>query len=65
MEQEFWHERWQNNRIGFHEAEHHPPLAAHWPVVAADSHDDVFVPLCGKLLDMFWLANHGHGVIGS
>ncbi|MFK7888903.1 MAG: thiopurine S-methyltransferase [Gammaproteobacteria bacterium] len=65
MEHKFWHERWQNNQIGFHEAEHHPLLASHWPVVAADSHDDVFVPLCGKSLDMCWLANHGHGVVGS
>ncbi len=65
MEHNFWHERWQNNQIGFHEANTHPFLETHWPVVAADSHADVFVPLCGKSLDMCWLARHEHKVIGS
>lgn len=65
MEHKFWHERWQSDQIGFHEADTHAFLEAHWPSVAADSHDDVFVPLCGKSLDMCWLARRGHKVIGS
>jgi len=65
MEHGFWHERWQKNEIGFHEAHTHEMLEAHWPDSAYASMDDVLVPLCGKSLDMRWLAQRGHGVIGS
>lgn len=59
-----WHARWRENRIGFHRSDVHPMLGAHWPPpgVAADA--TVFVPLAGKTLDMHWLAERGHAVVG-
>ncbi len=59
-----WHARWSENRIGFHRRDVHPMLAAHWPPPGVDGAARVFVPLAGKSLDMHWLAERGHKVIG-
>lgn len=64
MEPEFWIKRWQTGDIGFHRDEVHPALQEFWPHVAATHEEEVFVPLCGKSLDMKWLAARGHNVVG-
>lgn len=64
MDKNFWHERWQQNRIGFHLESTHPALEKHWSRVCADSSASVLVPLCGKSLDIHWLAAQGHQVTG-
>ena len=61
----FWHERWQNKDIGFHQAEIHALLQKHWHRLGIARGSNVFVPLCGKSLDMVWLAEQGHRVIGA
>ncbi len=62
MHPDFWHERWQQNQTGFHQDEVHPLLSKYWPALAAT--DCVFVPLCGKSLDMWWLRQRGSRVVG-
>lgn len=64
MEPEFWHERWENNLIGFHLDEVNPHLRAHWHSLAVSPGARVLVPLCGKSLDLVWLAGQGYEVIG-
>lgn len=64
MEQEFWLERWERNEIGFHLRDVNPRLAEFWHTVAPPAGKQVFVPLCGKSLDLHWLASQGHGVVG-
>lgn len=64
MESEFWHERWREDRIGFHQPDINPHLRTYWPRVAAPPGAPVFVPLCGKSLDMLWLREQGHAVLG-
>lgn len=64
MHPDFWHDRWQRNQIGFHQDAVSPMLAAHWPAAGVAAHARVFVPLCGKSLDMAWLAARGHTVLG-
>jgi len=64
MDAEFWHARWDANQIGFHQSETNKLLMKHWPTVCPDAGREVFVPLCGKSLDMLWLADRGHGVVG-
>lgn len=59
-----WHQRWQEGRIGFHLAQTHPALARYWPTLGISSGTKVLVPLCGKSLDMRWLAEQGHPVLG-
>lgn len=65
MDPDFWHQRWREGRIGFHQARVTPLLERHWAAVAAPPGGRVFVPLCGKALDMPWLAAQGHRVLGS
>ena len=64
METEFWHQRWQENQIGFHLPDTNPHLQTCLPQLAIPAGSTVFVPLCGKSLDMFWLREQGHAVIG-
>ena len=63
MEHEFWHERWKNREIGFHRNDVHPLLMQHFKA-AAEPGSTVFVPLCGKSLDMQWLLEQGYQVLG-
>lgn len=61
---EHWHERWQRNEIGFHQDTVNPYLECYWPQLALGAGEPVFVPLCGKSLDMRWLHDQGHPVVG-
>lgn len=42
----------------------YPPLPKIWSQVSLASNARILVPLCGKSLDMKWLADQGHYVIG-
>lgn len=64
MDAEFWQQRWREGRIGFHHDAPMPLLVAHWPRLALPPDSRVLVPLCGKSLDMLWLAAQGHRVLG-
>jgi len=64
MEQAFWQQRWQQNQIGFHLDRVNPHLVTHWGDLKLPAGSTVLVPLCGKSLDLLWLANQGYAVIG-
>ena len=64
MNPDFWHQRWHDNQIGFHQAAPTPLLLKHWPSLGVPAGAKVFVPLAGKSLDMPWLAAQGHRVLG-
>ena len=64
MNPEFWRQRWREGRIGFHRTEVMPLLERHWPTLGLAGDSRVLVPLCGKSLDMAWLAAKGHSVLG-
>ena len=64
MDPGFWRERWREGRIGFHQDRATPLLEQHWQAVGAPAGARVLVPLCGKSLDMDWLATQGHEVLG-
>lgn len=64
MHPEFWHQRWTDNQIGFHQAMPTPLLLKHWPSLGIAPGACVFVPLAGKSLDMAWFASQGHRVLG-
>jgi thiopurine S-methyltransferase len=64
MDKEFWLDRWHSGEIGFHKDTVNPWLVRHWPAVGAPSGTTVFVPLCGKSLDMRWFERRGHDVVG-
>lgn len=64
MDATFWHQKWQSSQIGFHLPEINPLLTRYWQQVCQSSRAPVFVPLCGKSVDMSYLAGLGHNVIG-
>ncbi|MDC0656771.1 thiopurine S-methyltransferase [Leisingera sp. SS27] len=64
MEQEFWQARWRENRIGFHEAAPNSLLTKHFSQLALEAGQSVFVPLCGKALDLDWRLSKGLRVTG-
>jgi len=64
MDAAFWHSRWQEGRIGFHQDRPTPLLVEYWSLLDLARGSRVFVPLCGKSLDMAWLASQGHRVLG-
>ncbi len=62
MDAEFWLERWRCGKTGWHQDEVNP-----WLVRYADrlpSTGRVFVPLCGKTVDVGWLRARGLAVRG-
>jgi thiopurine S-methyltransferase len=64
MEKEFWLERWERSEIGFHQNEINPHLRQHWHELQRTTIGEVFVPLCGKSLDMMWLRQQECNVLG-
>jgi len=65
MQPEFWHERWRTGQIGFHQSAVDRNLRRHWSALHLPSNEcRVFVPLCGKSLDLLWLREQGHFVAG-
>lgn len=61
---EEWLSRWREGRLGFHREHPHPALVDHWPTLRVPAGTKVLVPLCGKSVDMRWLARQGHPVLG-
>jgi len=59
-----WQQCWRDRQTDFHQTEVNPLLARFWPGLGLAAGSRVFVPLCGKSLDMLWLARQGHEVIG-
>ncbi|HEX5841635.1 MAG TPA: thiopurine S-methyltransferase [Pseudomonas sp.] len=64
MHAEFWQARWARSEIGFHLPEVNPYLQRHWPALGLPPGSQVLVPLCGKSLDLAWLAGQGYRVLG-
>lgn len=64
MEAQFWHEMWDSGVVGFHQADINEYLKNHWSKLNLNGQEAVLVPLCGKSLDMLWLAQQGHEILG-
>lgn len=59
-----WKKAWASNQIDFHQIEINPLLQTYWPALKLPDNAHVFVPLCGKSLDMGWLLAQGHRITG-
>lgn len=64
MNPEFWQARWQEKRIGFNQSDVNPLLIKYFADLNLPIGNRVFVPLCGKSIDMVWLAAQGYDVVG-
>jgi len=65
MDAQFWHDRWATNEIGFHKSEANPLLVNYIDELSLRSGGRLFLPLCGKTLDIGWLLSRGYGVAGA
>lgn len=61
MSDDYWINKWKDNDIRFHRGAAHPSLDRYFRKAPPGR---VFVPLCGKSLDLLWLRSHGHRVFG-
>lgn len=65
MDAQFWHDRWQEGRLGFHEGRVNRMLEAHVGALGLLPGQRVFLPLCGKTVDIPWLLAQGYRVAGA
>ncbi len=65
MQHDFWHDKWEKNQIGFHLAEANPLLVEHFTSLNLKQDSRVFIPLCGKTLDIGWMLVQGYSVVGA
>lgn len=61
---ELWQQSWRDKNTDFHQKAVNRHLVKFWPTLGLTASDRIFVPLCGKSLDMLWLAAQGHTVVG-
>lgn len=64
MKADFWLERWRDGQTNFHLSKVTPLLQKYWPALGLETGSRVLVPLCGKSLDMLWLAHQGYKILG-
>lgn len=64
MEPDFWLGRWQRDEIGFHEGQSNEKLVRYLDRLRLTEGARVFVPMCGKSVDLAWLASQGFRVAG-
>ncbi|KAM6376276.1 thiopurine S-methyltransferase isoform 3-T3 [Alca torda] len=65
VSEEEWLQKWEMGNIGFHKEQGHPLLQKYLDVLLnGKSGLRIFFPLCGKAVEMKWLADMGHSVVG-
>jgi thiopurine S-methyltransferase len=64
LETDEWIRRWAQGRIGFHRPTVQPLLVDHAAKFLPRGDECVLVPLCGKSVDLVWLEQRGHSVVG-
>ena len=60
----FWESRWIHGQTGWHNSDVNEHLKAHQRVLFQEDSPKIFVPLCGKSLDMMWLSQQGASIVG-
>lgn len=65
MEADFWRAKWRDGHLGWHRPSANQMLVTHLPALALAPDARVFVPLCGKTLDIGWLRRQGFRVAGA
>lgn len=64
MDAQFWQNRWSTGKIAFHEGTPNRHLITHLDTLSLLPGSHVFVPLCGKAVDLDWLMGRGYRVTG-
>jgi thiopurine S-methyltransferase len=64
MEADFWHNMWETNKIGFHLPDTNALLINNFSLLNIKKGSKIFIPLCGKTLDIQWLLSKGYKIVG-
>lgn len=64
MTKDFWQERWEKDEIAFHMNEVNPMLIKHFSALELKRQKRIFIPLCGKTLDIKWLLEKDYEIVG-
>lgn len=65
MDADFWLQKWRDNNIAFHNSEANLLLVKYLEMLSLSEGSRVFLPLCGKTLDIAWLLSQGYRVAGA
>lgn len=65
MDANFWHQVWKDRNIAFHQSEVDEALSNNFHQLNLKPGSSVFVPLCGKTIDIAWLLQQGFKVLGA
>lgn len=63
-DQSYWQDKWKKQDIRFNQQKPNPYLTDYFEILNLPKKSRIFVPLCGKSIDMLWLAQQGFHVIG-
>ncbi len=64
MTPDFWQKAWKNSQTDFSQKTPNPKLIKYFKALNTPKNGRVFVPLCGKSVDMLWLIDQGFDVVG-
>jgi len=65
MDAPFWHNKWEEKNTPFHQEKVNPSLVKYFNELSLPKDARVFVPLCGRTLDISSLLYKGFHVVGS
>lgn len=64
MNNQYWLERWESNEIRFNQDKYNNYLVKYKEKFGELKKKKVFIPLCGKTIDIIWFLEQGAEVIG-
>jgi thiopurine S-methyltransferase len=64
MDVDFWHKLWETNDIGWHNEDVNKLFLKNFPQLELRNNSRIFIPLCGKTVDIKWLLDNGYSVVG-
>ena len=65
MDATYWRQKWEQNQTAFHQSQPNPALVNYFQELALPKGSRVFLPLCGKTLDIPWLLSKSYRVAGA
>jgi len=65
MNADFWHDKWKNNKLGWHLDDVNPIITKYLKELNLTQGSRIFVPLCGKTKDISWLMSNAYKVVGA
>lgn len=64
MDVDYWLDSWDKGEIGFNQSKSNPLMKEYIHRLELKKGATIFVPLCGKSIDMRWLLEAGYQVVG-